>query len=226
MKKMLLSLFVICLFITILAVIGIQHANASISSKVEQNMSSIIEHVNELVTTDPKAAMSSNPYTYIANNQNYKNLVNLGYDAIPVLVEDINKSGENGLREYILAIAIEEIAKVDLKKNRSEWSTAKDFINVWKIHLKNLTLNVNSIADSNEPNDRKVQELVLLGTPAIPFIMDKIEQGNTGIFPALEQLLNGSSISLEQPISDKVEWVKQHKSEFDDLRELVNKESQ
>ncbi|HWQ43851.1 MAG TPA: hypothetical protein VN456_17740 [Desulfosporosinus sp.] len=52
---------------------------------------------------------------------------------------------------------------------------------------------MNKIVASNEANDKKVQELVLLGTPAIPFIMDKIEQGNTELFPSLDQLLRGNA---------------------------------
>lgn len=226
MKKTIVPIFISCLLVIVFAFFGIQKANASISAKVDQNMAGIVEYINQLAVTDPKAAMSSNPYTYIANNPNYKNIVNLGYDALPVLTENMEKSNNNGLTEYILAIAVEEIAKVDLKKNRNEWSTAKEFLQVWKLHLKNLPSNVNSVINSNQPEDLKVKELVLLGTPAIPFIMDKIEQGNTEIFPALEQLLSGNPNSIQQPVQDKVAWVRLNKAKFKSLQGLVNKESQ
>lgn len=202
----------------------ISKANASIASKIDQNISSIMDDVNKLATQNPQAAMSSSPYSYI-DNANYKSIINLGSEALPILVDQIDQSKENGLREYILSIATEEIAKVDLKKNKSEWSTAKEFTKVWKTHLKQIPTNVNDIVASNESNDKKIQELVVLGTPAIPFIMDKIEQGNVELFPSLDQLLRGNNIKMDTVITDKTDWVKKNKSQFNDLRELVNKES-
>ncbi len=220
MKKLIVSLSVLCLILVTMLTFTISKANASIASKIDQNMLSIMDDINKLSTQDPQFAMSSNPYSYI-NNANYKSIISLGSEALPILVDRIDRSKENGLREYILSIATEEISKVDLKKDRGEWSSAKGFTKVWKTHLKNIPTNVNKIVASNEANDKKVQELVLLGTPAIPFIMDKIEQGNTELFPSLDQLLRGNA---NFSITDGSEWVKKHKSQFNDLRDLVNQE--
>ena len=219
-------LSVVCLIIVVtMFTFTASKANASIIFKIDRNMISIMDDVNKLTTQDPKSSMSSNPYSYI-NNANYKSIINLGSEALPILVNRIDQSKENGLREYILAIAIEEIAKVDLKKNRGEWGTAKEFTKVWKTHLRQIPSNVNNIVASNEANEKKVQKLVLQGTPAIPFIMDKIEQGNTGLFPSLDQLLRGNpNFTMNQSTPDELDWVKSHKSEFNDLRDLVNKES-
>lgn len=147
---------------------------------------------------------------------------------MPILVDRINQSKEDGLREYILAIATEEIAKVDLKKDTNEWDSVKAFTKVWKTHLNQIPTNVNDIVASNESNEKKVQKLALLGTPAIPFIMDKIEQGNTELFPSLDQLLlnnSNSNYNINQKNSDKLDWVKNNKSQFNNLRDLVEKES-
>lgn len=200
-------------------------ANASVASKIDQNMLSIMDDVSKLATQDPQAAMNSNPYSYI-NNANYKSITNLGPDALPILVDRINQSKEDGLKEYILAIATEEIAKVDLKKDKNGWDSGKAFTKVWKTHLKQIPTNVNDIVASNESNEKKIQKLALLGTPAIPFIMDKIEQGNTELFPSLDQLLlNNSNYDVNQKNSDKLDWVKNNKSQFNNLRDLVEKES-
>jgi NAD-dependent DNA ligase len=200
-------------------------ANASIIFKIDRNMISIMDDVNKLTTQDPKSSMSSNPYSYI-NNANYKSIIELGSEALPILVDRIDQSKENGLKEYILAIATEKIAKVDLKKDGCKWGTAKEFTKVWKTYLKQIPTNVNNIVASNEANEKKVQELVLQGIPAIPFIMDKIEQGNTGLFPSLDQLLRGNpNFTMNQTTPDESGWVKNHKSQFNDLRDLVNKES-
>ncbi|HWQ43852.1 MAG TPA: hypothetical protein VN456_17745 [Desulfosporosinus sp.] len=73
---------------------------------------------------------------YFRNNANYKSIVSLGSEALPILVDRIDRSKENGLKEYILSIATEEISKVNLKKDRGEWSSAKGFTKVWKTHLR------------------------------------------------------------------------------------------
>ena len=63
---------------------------------------------------NPQLSASSNPYEYIQNNKNFNDLVNLGTDALPVIAEKIMNSNDDGLKEYILAIAAEKIAKIDL----------------------------------------------------------------------------------------------------------------
>lgn len=224
MKKFIALLSVVCLIVVTMLTSIISHANASVASKIDQNMLSIMDDVRKLATQDPQAAMNSNPYSYI-NNANYKSIISLGSDALPILVDRIIQSKENGLKEYILAIATEEISKVDLKTNKGGWDSAKEFTKVWKTHLKQIPTNVNNIVASNESNEKKVHELALLGTPAIPFIMDKIEQGNTELFPSIDQLLRGNPNFNMDQISDKSDWVKKHNSQFNNLRDLVNKES-
>ncbi|TGE34993.1 hypothetical protein E4K67_27565 [Desulfosporosinus fructosivorans] len=224
MKKFIILLSVVCLIVVTMLTSTLSQVNASVASKIDQNMLSIMDDVSKLATQDSQK-LSSNPYDYI-NNANYKSIVNLGSEALPIIVDRIDQSKEEGLREYILSIAAEEIAKVDLKKDKSEWSSAKGFTKVWKTHLKQIPTNVNNIVVSNESNDKKVQELVLLGTPAIPFIMDKIEQGNAELFPSIDQLLRGNpNFNMSQAIPDKLDWVKKNKSQFNNLRELVGTES-
>ena len=171
------------------------------------------------------AALSSNPYDYISGDEEFNGIVNLGNDALPVLQNKISQSPNNGLQEYIAAIAIERIAKVDLKKNESTaWETAKGFTDKWKKYLKNIPSSVDSIVMDNQKNtDEKVKELVELGTPAIPFIAEKIEAGDEQLFPVLIELTkgNGNKIVADASITNKKEWVTQNKSTFNDLKQYV-----
>jgi len=64
LKKFIALLSVACLIaVTILTSTALE-ANASIASKIDKNISSIMDDVNKLATQDPQAAMNSNPYSY------------------------------------------------------------------------------------------------------------------------------------------------------------------
>ena len=75
---------------------------------------------------------SSNPFDY-TNNRYYKNIVNLGKKAVPVL-EDMYKKGElTGVNAYLSTLAIEDIANCNLlEKYNLEWSTASEFYRYWE----------------------------------------------------------------------------------------------
>ena len=66
-------------------------------------------------------------------NRFYKNIVNLGKKAVPVL-EDMYKKGElTGVNAYLSALAIEDIANCNLlEKYNLEWSTASEFYRYWE----------------------------------------------------------------------------------------------
>ncbi|MCL1791712.1 MAG: hypothetical protein FWG40_10290 [Peptococcaceae bacterium] len=54
----------------------------------------------------------------------------------------------NVLEEYVLAIAAERIAKIDLKDDAFLWSTAKEWVPLWDQHLKVIKNNVEEITSS------------------------------------------------------------------------------
>ena len=79
-----------------------------------------MEKIDEV--SDP---VSSNPYDY-TKNEYYRNIVDLGKDAVPVL-EEMYLGGElTGLHAFISAIAICEITDSDI-----EFSTADEFFTKW-----------------------------------------------------------------------------------------------
>ncbi|MEN6384707.1 MAG: hypothetical protein ABFD79_05880 [Phycisphaerales bacterium] len=204
MKKLFGIALALILFIPIL----IYASGVSASIQIDKNISDIMQNVADMAQKAPEKAMSSNPYDYTINNANFDNIVNLGTEALPLIRDKINKSDENGLREYILAIAAEKIAKVDLKDDRFLWATGKDWVAIWDKHLQTIPQHVNDIVSSDAANDVKVSRLVKLGTPSIPYILDHIESGNIELAPALEKLLEGNpSVKFEtKNITDLQGW--------------------
>jgi len=211
------------LLLLVLSLLVLINNAFAIPGQINRNINAIMHDVDRMATEDPSKAMSSNPYTYIEGNANYRNIVNLGSSALPVLVDMIKNSKENGLREYILAIAVEEIAKVDLKGDNFGWSNAKEFVRAWNKHLKSVPDSVNNITSSEQSNEAKVEALVKLGTPAIPFILDRIEQGRIELAPALGTLLKGNNkVDFNADLVENyTEWARMNRTKFDDLRNIV-----
>ncbi len=198
-----------------------------IAAQIDRNLdqlvkSQLVKSQLDMVADNPKKAMSSNPYDYVVDNANYRNIVNLDYQALPILRDKIANSATNGLKEYIMAIAAEEIAKVDLKGSNFQWVNAKQWVKVWDNHLRSIPNNVQVIVASDSSNQEKVTRLVQLGVPAIPFIMDQVEQGNTVLSPALSELLKGSNRVTVDKNQDIIAWVKENKGRFSDLRMMVD----
>lgn len=185
MKK--LSFIIVALFsmsFIITLFVNNQFASASIDEQVDTNLAAIQEEISKEVALKSELAMSSNPYDYIKDNKDFVSIVALGNNALPVLQNKIEQSLNNGLQEYILAIAIETISKTNLKNDPStEWNSAKLFGEKWKRFLKDVPLKVDEISKSSKSTNDKINELIELGTPAIPFIADKVEEGKEDLFP-------------------------------------------
>lgn len=217
---MILSIcFVIGFTVVSLSGGGSNKVEAAISSDIDNNMIMLMESINKTIMTNPKVAISSNPYKYIENDIHFDNIVLLGNKALPVLVQKIKHSDQNGLAEYILAIATEKIAKVNLKKDNWEWRDAKGFVDSWDTHLAKIPHAVNEISGSTKAAAEKINELTDLGTPAIPYILDEIEKGNIDVIPAIEALTD-NQLEIGNDV-DPVQWAKMNKDSFAELRELT-----
>ncbi|MBD5554718.1 MAG: hypothetical protein HDQ95_05045 [Roseburia sp.] len=185
--------------------IGILNSKVSATEKheVKADMNALLEGIGTAtenqeendVATDPDAIMevidamvekdtmeygfSSNPYDYI-NNQYFDNIVNLGIPALPVMVEEIEASEMNGLREYLFAIAVEEITKTSLKEKAYGWSNGKEWMDQWKIYLRNIPVQVDYIVNDTESTvEEKETALDELGMMSLPYIKDAIDAGHT-----------------------------------------------
>jgi hypothetical protein len=213
----------VILALSILGTAFLLNTNA-VAKQVDSNIDAIVDNIDKMRNEHAALASSSNPYDYIKDNSDFNSLVEIGPDALPIIKQRVDKSSENGLKEYILAIAAERIAKVDLKGDNFGWSTAKEWSDKWNNHLKNLPTNFKDIIKSDKKSETKNAEVIKLGIPALPFIIDEVEQGNTDLIPALQKLVEGNKkISFDtNSVKDYTEWAKSNKENVQDLRELVN----
>ncbi|MCL1791154.1 MAG: hypothetical protein FWG40_07335 [Peptococcaceae bacterium] len=221
-KKSLVIIALVAVALTII-IIGNSAKTTTAAETIDKNMSKIMDSIDMAVKNNSDVATSSNPYSYIKDNPYFDSIVQIGTPALPEIRERINKSTNNGLEEYVLAIAAERIAKIDLKDDAFLWSTAKEWVPLWDQHLKDIKNNVEEITSSAIDEKAKTEKLAKLGTPAIPFIMDKIEYGHKELVEVLEILLegnNGVEFDLKE-IPDIEIWVSENKNLFQDLRELV-----
>lgn len=119
-------------------------------------------------------------------------------------------------------------SKVNLKTyggKKYGWATAKEFVKKWDEHLKNVPQKVKSIQSSPGSKKEKNDALIQLGLPAVPFIMDSIEQGNEepANTDALEVLLKDNakvSFSIND-VQNAKGWIQKNKSQFTQLRAYV-----
>lgn len=219
-KKMIVGIFALGFAVT--SMLYAVRADASVEKKIDENLSGLSKQLETEVANKTELAMSSNPYDYIKNSEEYQNIVNLGPEAIPVLEKKIDESQGSGLFDFIFAAAIEEISKVDLKEDQSTaWDTGEKFSEKWKVKLSTLPEEVEKISNSDQSSDEKITSLKKLGVPAVPFIIDQVEAGKTELFPVVQSLVSTTSQAKSFTATDVVQWAKDNKDEFKELKEYV-----
>ncbi|AOZ90836.1 hypothetical protein [Paenibacillus crassostreae] len=118
MKK---SLFIILL--TLVFVVSCQSSD-NVGQEIEANLNKIINN--------KEIAHSSNPNDYIKQNQNeYDNIISKDEQGLEYLIENLKTSKEDGLKEWIMAKACNDILKSD--NPIQEWSTGKEWINKYML---------------------------------------------------------------------------------------------
>ena len=169
--------------------------------------------------------LSSNPYDYATNNPQMDALIALGTPALAELDKSIAAAPNDGLSTYLMAIAAETIARVDLRADSAAdpWATGKAWLPEWHVHLKAIPANVAAIAKSHAGKDEKTARLVALGTPAIPFILDQVAAGDRTLAPAATQLVQGTVElqGIDIPSVVTKAWARDNVARFAELRRLV-----
>lgn len=140
---------------------------------------------------------SSNPYDY-CNNPGFRKIVAMGPAALKQIENYINRSSENGLTEYMLAIAAEEIAAVDLKKQPEKWINGKKWALNWNKFLRRLPSRVDSILADSDQESSKISKLEALGFAALPILEDKIREGNTSLLKPFHNILGKMKSESEE----------------------------
>jgi hypothetical protein len=223
MKKLITIGSIILVFL-IFFVIIISSVMANNSYEVDKNMAEILKAASIEAAEDSLTPYSSNPYDHVKNNVHFDNIVALGIDALPLLKAKISNSDKNGLREYILAIAAEEIAKVNLKYKDYGWANGKEWVVEWNRHLFNVQDDIERILNTNMDEVTKNKSLIKLGIPSIPFLLDKLEEGNISVCKALEVLLENSDediFSTKSAAANYSVMAKELKPKYENIRKMV-----
>jgi hypothetical protein len=126
-----------------------QKTSEQISKTIDDKLSAIISNPNHMA--------SSNPYDYTRNNKDYEYIVNQGDKALEHILSKFEKSNENGLKEYVMAIACSEI--LGEKPEQKNWSSGREWYEHYlKLNQKGAILSQNKI-DFNK--DGKEEALIV-----------------------------------------------------------------
>jgi hypothetical protein len=99
-------------------------SDAEMHASVRQDIAQVMEDIDTASRRDPGIGMSSNPYDYVGISPAFERLVARGAPALDAIAAEIQESDENGLREYLLAIAGQRIQG---DTGPSMWSTGKQW---------------------------------------------------------------------------------------------------
>ena len=103
---------------------------AEMQSQVRNDIAQVMSDIATAEKANPAIALSSNPFTYAEISPALDRLVARGEPALDSIAEEIEESPENGLREYLLAIAGQRIMGAD--KTIGTWSTAKEWARYYR----------------------------------------------------------------------------------------------
>lgn len=95
--------------------------------QIERNLVTIMDNNSVLA--------SSNPATYIQNNQNlYDEILASGDKGLKFLLNELKNSKEDGLKEWIMAKACEDILKDEsqIEVQIEGWSTGKEWFSKYE----------------------------------------------------------------------------------------------
>lgn len=220
--SILVGLLVLAIFYSISSGVLAYKSNIKIVISLEE----LDSELDRLVSLNPQLANSSNPYNYTKNNQVFQKIVSYGYEALPMIEETIKSDQKYGLNKYILAIAAEEIAKVDLKKGEYPWLNAEEFTRSWTLHLQDVPNKVQEIQKSELSVNEKNEKLIQLGIAVIPFIYEDVKNGKIDFSPALYTLLSKNQetpmlISNKNSFWKEKDWIKENEKKIKDIESLV-----
>lgn len=146
---------------------------------VNSNLNAMMSEINTMIEKQDASMQSSNPYDYI-KNEHFNNIIGRGINALPVLTSELNSSSENGLKEYILAIAVQEITETNVNENAvNAWSNGKEWVEECNKYLRNIPDKVQYVVnDTANSFEQKEKELQSLGLMSLPYIKDLIDKGH------------------------------------------------
>lgn len=97
---------------------------------VASDIAQVMSDIAAAEKTDPSIALSSNPFTYAEISPALDRLVARGKPALDPIAAEIEDSPDNGLREYLLAIAGQRI--LGTERINGAWSTGKEWAGYYR----------------------------------------------------------------------------------------------
>ena len=91
--------------------------------KSQKSVGTIIDSKLNAICSVP--SFSSNPYDYIKNSKDFEDIVSMGDDALKYLLAEFKVSKDNGLKEYVMAIACSKILKEDPENKK--WGSGREW---------------------------------------------------------------------------------------------------
>jgi hypothetical protein len=102
-------------------------ASHAASGSIDQAVRTDADQIASDIDSAPvQVQISSNPYDYVGVSPAFKRLVARGRPAVESIAREIDRTGENGLREYLLAIAASRI--LNEPESEKRWSTGKEWV--------------------------------------------------------------------------------------------------
>jgi hypothetical protein len=185
MKKKLISIVGTILVVAIICItivsVSSTSAYAQTSNYIENKMASLMTEIDELIKSNDQMAMSSNPYDYIKNSQDYEDIVGTGVKAVKPLYDMLYKSPDAGLYEYILALAIEDITAQEYVYNVDYgWKNSLEFRMCYEMKVNNSTTQFERIMNTGElTEDEKIQSITELGVFAVDCLLDEYDKDDS-----------------------------------------------
>ena len=171
MKKRIIAVCGIGIVCIVVVCILIWNVNQSAKTVEAESISEIImemsDIVKEKIENNPTVKFSSNPYDYIENNEAYDKLIQKGVGAVSEMLSYMETSGEDGLNDYLIAIAVEEILECNLKETDYAWEDADSFLNQWGKMLKNREKIVKDAMEHAKTENEIIKELQPYGLVAM-----------------------------------------------------------
>jgi hypothetical protein len=167
--------------VALLAVLigGKLFAPNAIAKQVDNDLSQIAKTIEDALNNESVLSYSSNPYDYVVDNVAYDHIVSLGAETLPWLEKALKSSQRNGLVEYIIAIAIEDIAQTNIREEADvAWENAKEFLDQWDTFLADVPTKTQSILRSSASDSQKIDQLKSFGILTLPTLSEMPEKMN------------------------------------------------
>ncbi|UPK45615.1 hypothetical protein [Paenibacillus pabuli] len=104
-----------------------QAESQDVSSKIESNLQQIVNA--------PEVLTSSNPGDYIAANTDaYAQILNTGEEGLNVLIQQLDSSSNDGLKEWLMAQASTEL--LGERNSVENWQSGKDWLRQYKMKVE------------------------------------------------------------------------------------------